>query len=471
MTLVLKFGGSCVGDAGMAAKSLAIIEQTRQRQPAAEGLPVVAVTSALSGVTDLLVGLCDGLGEQQVSRTLGELQARHQALLAELVPAGEVRGAAAASIGERFEKAERLLFGAVYTEELTPRTRDLVLSTGERVAAILLAAALRSRLGDPGGRAVDADAAGMVVSPHHGAAIVQLEESSRRLPSSLRQAGHDGAIPVLTGYFGITPEGHCATLGRNGTDYSAAVTAYVLDAERVEIWKDVDGFLSADPRLVPEAFTIDRLNYDEAEELAYFGARVLHPRAVEVSRARQIPLVIKDLDAPTAPGTLIGPNGAVHAQVLKSVAYLPGLSTIKVSGSACGYEPGTLELIAGTFRQAGVNILSATTSQTCVSLLVSRREMEVAVRALERLTTHGVIQRVETDPHTALVCAVGAGLGSTKGLAARVFTAVARRNINVHLISAGASMVAYHFTVHEDDLTATLRAVHAEFFPSAHQRG
>lgn len=449
---VLKFGGACLASPYMLERVVALLKGAGE---------CAVVVSAIAGVTDEIRKLtASSLNEPRIRAAVAALRQRHLEFVECVIKDIELKRQTIKSVETRFTMMERLLYGAAYTEELTKRVEDYLLSFGERFAVHLVAGALN----DAGVRArpFEADELGILCDSAYGNGTVNLEESRAAAGPRLHEAARSGTIPVVTGYFGRTKGGHTVTFGRSGSDYSAGVLAYIMGAPRIEIWKEVDGFMSADPRMVPEAFTVDTLSYDEAAELAYFGAQVLHPRIVEPARLGNIEIWIKNLMKPEERGTLVH-AAAVKSDPVKSVSYKRGFTVLKVSGSGSGYRPGTMAEITDTVGRAGVNIYSATTSQTCIALLVENRDVERATEALKGILG-GVAQGVETVPSTALVCAVGDGLGHSKGVAARVFSAVASAGVNVNMISAGASMSAFHFTVDEADLERCVRAIHAEFF-------
>lgn len=445
--IVAKFGGACVSSGGMFERIAGLLKADRERK--------AVVVSAVAGVTDALhAALKKPRKESEIAVFVEKLRRQH----AELLPPDDKE--AREWVEARATKLERLLFGITYTEELTPRTRDLILSFGERLSAAVVAGNVRA-LGVEA-TPVEADALGLLCDEEFGNATAKLPETERAAAPKLRNLIEAGQVPVVTGYFGITPEGHIATFGRGGSDYSAAVVGYALKARTVEIWKEVDGFLSADPGIVPGASVLPRLSYDEAAELAYFGAKVLHPRAVQPARERGARLVVKNILRPKEPGTVI--DG--HAQrngTIKSVSFTRDLSTLKVFATGGGYREGAFATISGALQKALINIYSATTSQTCVAFLVDSPAVPLAKKVLKPLVD-GMVESIEVLPDVALVCAVGEGIGYTKGVAARVFRAVAAAGVNVQLISAGASMVAFHFTVDAVDLEKAVRAVHDEFF-------
>lgn len=448
---VAKFGGNCVSRPDMYHRIGKILKEDDSRK--------FVVVSAVAGVTDsLITTITRPREEKEIDLYVAELRRKHLSLL----PKGqEDHGDVAGAVEALCTKLERLLYGVAYTEEITPRTRDFVLSFGERLAAQVVAANLQERGMDAWPH--EADLIGLMTDDNYGNASALLAETRARLAPFLQRQAEAGHVSVITGFFGMSAEGKTATFGRGGSDYSASVVAHALDLNLIEIWKDVGGFMSADPKIVPEAFPLSALSYDEAAELSYFGAKVLHPRAVQPARACGASILLKNIFEPDDPGTRIGPDTVDKTGTVKSVSYVRDLTTLKVYTSGAGFKEGLLAEAATALASAGVNVYSAATSQTCIAFLTEASSVPAAKKALARLTG-GVIERVEIAPHTSLICFVGEGLGYSKGVAARVFRAVADLGVNVQLISAGASMVAYHFTVDTKDLEKAVQAVHREFF-------
>jgi aspartate kinase len=453
---VLKFGGSSLKNGESMQRVGKII--------AADDEWKVVVVSAISGVTESLIQfVSQNRKEEDVETFIKEMEEKHVALLKEAVRDEAVRKAACVKLTEKLLKLERALYGFCYLEELTPRTKDLVQSLGERLSVVLVAAMLQ----ETGVKAlpVDADDLGIITDGAYGEASADLEATRTNICPKIRDMFDRGETPVVTGFFGRTAEGHVTVFGRNGSDYSASIIANALNADSLEIWKDVDGFMSVDPKIVPEAVTIELLSYDEAAELSYFGAQVLHPRTVEPARMKNIPIKVKNVFHPQGAGTVIRPSGVQKAKTIKSISCMKNLSIIKVYGAGAGYKSGVMSEISQSLTDAGVNIYSAATSQTCIALLIDKKEAKMAEKAL-LASKKGVIEKIESHDDLALLCVVGEGLGYEKGIAARVFTAVAKEGVSVGMISAGASMVAYHFTVDRKDLERTTKAIHQEFFGS-----
>jgi aspartate kinase len=415
------------------------------------------VVSAISGVTDSLVAiLAKPREEKEIDLYITELRRNHLGLLPESREDSSV-----AAVDALATKLERLLYGVAYTEEVTPRTQDFVLSFGERLAVQVVAENLR-QLGIDA-RAHEADAIGLISDDTYGNASALLDETRRRLAPFLRRQAQAGDVSVITGFFGLSQEGKTATFGRGGSDYSAAVVAYALELPTIEIWKDVGGFMSADPKVVPEAFPLSALSYDEAAELSYFGAKALHPRSVQPARACGASILLKNIFQPDETGTRIGPDTVDRSGDVKSISYVRDLATLKVFSTGAGPKESLLSEVSTALTDSGTNVYSAATSQTCIALLVDADGVSGAKKALGRLPP-GRLERIEVLPHVSLISFVGEGLGYAHGVAARVFRAVAERGVNVQLISAGASMVAYTFTVDNRDLEKAVQAVHKEFF-------
>ncbi|MGY5876617.1 MAG: aspartate kinase [Candidatus Thorarchaeota archaeon] len=452
---VMKFGGGCLRD----TKSLLKIEEILRTT---EG-PTVIVVSAVYGVTNQIIeGMNEALkSETSISSTIEGIRKRYDDLVQECILSDSIRSEVTTALESKIKKLERLLYGIAYTEEIVDTVRALILSHGERLSAILLAGVLVGR--EREAKALDADEIGIVTEPVCDNATAILPVVKKNLKHHLLPLLERGCIPVVTGYFGCTELGKISTFGRNGSDYSAAVIAHALDAEGLDIWKDVDGFMTADPKMIENARRIEYLSYYEAAELSYFGAQVLHPRTVEPLIDTGITISIRNINAPRSEVTLIHPEGYEEKDVIKSVTYNDGVSVLKVHGAGVGYKPGIIGDIGQRLSQNNVNIYSVITSQTCINLLLDREDSQESLQVLQPLIG-GVIERINVNDDIALIAVVGEGLLKTEGLAARVFSAVAERSINVEMISSGASDVAYYFTVKENDMESAIRAVHDRFF-------
>ena len=456
---ILKFGGSSLKDTGSIRKIARIIAATRE--------PKVVVFSAFSGVTDRLAGFlseCQKRGnENRIKRFVNKLKEEHFLLLKKSVPVRAKQQPAADALNNSFNRLERFLYGVSYVEEISPRSRDLILSFGERFAEAIMSAVL-SYAGVKN-RSFESDTIGMITDGDFGNATVLLPVATKNLRRLLLPLLKSGLTPLVTGFFGCDAESRTTTFGRGGSDYSASVIAYALNARQLEIWKDVDGFMSVSPEIVKQSRLLNVLSYDGAAELAYFGAEILHPRMVEPVMLKNIPIMIRNTFNPTGKGTVIAKDGYEIKGVVKSITYDRNIAVLKIHGAGVGYKLGALQEIVSRISRSGVNIKSVITSQTCINLFVAKDDLE---RAYQSLSASGgqirVIEHLEKVKNIALIGIVGEGLIKTKGLAARVFQSVAEADVNVEMISAGASSVAYYFIVNDKDVTRAVRAIHQEFF-------
>jgi aspartate kinase len=451
---VLKFGGSSLRDGPSMLSVGEIIASDKDEK--------VVVVSAIQGITDSLINFMSAVRkEQEVQTFIRDLRDRHLKILADVAGSMDVKQTAISQLTAQLVRLERILYGIIYLEELTPRTKDLVQSFGERMSVVVMSAMLQDM--GVNGVPVEADELGIITDGTFGNATVDLEPTRMNVAPKIYEMFKRQETPVVTGFFGKTAEGFITLLGRNGTDYSASVIANAIGAETLEIWKDVDGFMSADPKLVPGAVPIPQLSYEEAAELSYFGAKVLHPRTVEPARAKGITIRMKNVFKPACEGTAIIPKGVEGHKTIKSISYMANMATIKVYGAGLGSKSGVMSEISVLLSEAGINVYSAATSQTCISMLIEEKDLTPAEKVLAE-AKKGVVDRIETFRDVALLCLVGEGLGSKVGIAGKVFSTVSASGTNIGLISAGASTTALTFTVKRKDLEKTTRTIHQEFF-------
>jgi aspartate kinase len=335
------------------------------------------------------------------------------------------------------------------------------MSFGERLSVILSAAIFNAN-GIPA-QYLESDRIGIETDYSFMNATAQLAAIRKNLPPYVGPLLKKGVTPLVTGFFGINKDGKVTLFGRNSSDYSAAVIAHGLKADQMEIWKDVDGFMSADPKIVSGATLIDKLSYYEAAELSYFGAKILHPRTVEPLIHDSIPLVIRNIYQPDIQGTRICAEEAVSKAIIKSVTYNKNISVLRIQGAGVGFKPGVISEIGSRLAASGVNIYSIITSQTCINLLIDRKDSKIGYKALLALKD-GLIEVIEHCDDEVVVAAVGAGLKQTPGLAAKIFSAIAAKQINVEMISLGASDVATYFIIKDHNLVAAVNALHSAFF-------
>lgn len=451
----MKFGGASVRDGAALRRVAEIVRTHRSHSP-------LVVTSAMAGVTDAIDEHLDRLvrDESDVPILIDALRAKHTEACRDAIGDPKKREGAIYTIDKTLERLERLLFGISYTEELTPKARDFALTFGERLAVPILSGILT----DIGleSRAFDAEHAKIITDGRYGNATPRLDEIEALYPETLGAYIEWGGIPVVTGFYGVDERGHATVFGRGGSDYVGAVLAYAGNAKVLEIWKDVAGFMTTDPDVIPEARPLEVLSYEEAAELANFGAKVLHPRTVEPVSRKSIPIRVRNARAPDQPGTLIQQDVESAPVILRAVAARGNLAIVKLLGPGMAYTKGIGLRTFSVLTQAGVNVINMAASHAEFALLIDGDDEPAAVKALETIKG-GVIQGVESSPHRALICVVGKGLSETPGSAAAILAAISHAGVNIEMISLGASTIAIDVIVKDDDKEAAIRAVHDAF--------
>lgn len=459
---VVKFGGTSVGDAPRIRKVVEIVRD------AARESDLVVVVSAMSGVTNKLVEAAAhseaGNGEA-VEMIFEELRERHRAAVGALIHSVPVRSRIHHEVEQVFQEGERLCQGTVLLRELTLRARDSIFSLGERLSAPIVAAALA----ESGVSSEAIEATQLVVTDScHGAADPLMDLTRKRCEARLRPLLRQGVTPVVTGFIGATATGTLTTLGRGGSDYSATILGAALDADEVIIWTDVDGLMTADPRLVPDAATIPEISYREAAELAHFGAKVLHPKTISAVIPCGIPLWIRNTFSPELPGTRITPSGPSTDGGVKGLTAISDVALITVGGPGIVGVPDVLGRTFATTASVRANVLliSQSSSQNDICLVVSSSMAERTVDALRREfaqdLAHEKVEHVTLDQTIAIVTVVGKNMRSS-GTVGRTFTALGRDNINVMAIAQGSSECNISFVVSKTDVKAALETTHREF--------
>ena len=460
---VMKFGGTSVGDPSCIARVTEIVAKSARQNP------VVVVVSAMSGVTNRLIeaATCSEAGDRdRASALLQGLREQHAHALESLIHDPETRKRLAPRIEENLRLAQRLCEGTALIHELTPRTLDAISSLGERLSAPLVAGALNEQ----GVLSEAIEATELVVTDsYHGAAEPLMDLTHQRSEARIRPLLQKGIVPVVTGFIGATPDGVLTTLGRGGSDYSATILGGALGADEVIIWTDVNGVLSADPRLVPEARTIPEISYREAAELAYFGAKVLHPKTLRAVMQAGIPVWIRNTFEPENPGTKITPQGRSSSGGVKALTAISDVSLIAVGGPGI---VGLPDVVGRTFSttasvRANVLLISQSSSQNDICFIISSSDAKRTVEALRQQfaqdLAHQTVEHITLDPNIAIVAVVGENMRGTVGMAGRTFSVLGRENVNIIAIAQGSSESNISFVVASNDMKKALLAVHREF--------
>jgi aspartate kinase len=454
--LVMKFGGTSMGSAGRMRVAAALVSEQQAVRP------VVVVVSAMSKITDLLLDTmkhAEAHDEGGLAQNVAILRARHLEAAASL---GLEIGPA---IDDLIAEFERLAGGMFMLGERPARSVDEAVVTGERLSALLLASFLAAE----GVPAEAVNSAGLIVTDSvFGNASPLMDLTGRKAKAVLEPLIDANIVPVATGFNGATIDGRCTTLGRGGSDFSASIISAALDASELWIWTDVDGIMTADPRLVPEARVLAEVSFAEAAELAYNGAKVLHPRTLAPLVEKHIPVWSKNSFAPEKPGTRIVPvlsvsSGARAVTSMRNVALISlepahaGISGVHVLARAMdSLARGNVEVLtisASSYRQSFCFLVRDDELSRTLEILEAGLALELA---------HGYVSPIAVDREVGLLAVVGEGMRGAQGLAGRVFTAISRENVNIMAIAQGSSELTIAIVVRREGLEKAVRAVHAE---------
>jgi bifunctional aspartokinase / homoserine dehydrogenase 1 len=459
--LVMKFGGTSVGSAARIREASRLAADARARRP------VAVVISAMSKITDLLLDTmrhAEAGDRAGMAANLATLRARHEDACRELLPV-ERQAAAMERMSRIIADFERIAGGVAMLGVRPPRSVDDAVAAGERLSSLLMAEYLTAN-GTPA-EAVDA-AKVIVTDAVFGSASPLMAQTREKAGQLLAPLLERGVIPVVTGFNGATADGRPTTLGRGGSDFSASILAAVLDASELWIWTDVDGIMSADPKLAPDAVVLDEITYAEAAELAYNGAKVLHARTLAPLVEKGIPVWSKNSFAPEKPGTKIVPHSsaAIGARAVTSMRKVALVSLEPSSPELSGTQ--VMGRVLEALAHANIEVLGLTSAgyRQNFCFLVTEDELERAGEAIESALAlelaHDYIRPAQVDSNVGLLAVVGEGMQGKPGLAGRVFTAISREGVNIIAIAQGASELTISIVVRRDGLEKAVRAVHAE---------
>ncbi|MFP5204416.1 MAG: lysine-sensitive aspartokinase 3 [Acidobacteriota bacterium] len=450
--VVMKFGGTSVEDPAAIGRTASIVAGR-----VAKGKHPVVVVSAMAKVTDQLLRAADAAARGDRAGALAissRLRSRHRDTAAALVGREAERAALIATVDREFDSLDEILRGLAAILELTPRISDLIVSFGERISSRIVTAAFRER----GTDAAHVDAREVVITDSQfQKAIPRDSLIDRKAPEKLLPLVREGKVPVMGGFIASNEAGITTTLGRGGSDFSGALIGGALNADAIEIWTDVDGIMTSDPRVCPDALRVKTISFEEAAELAYFGAKVLHPATILPAVKRNIPVLVLNSRNAECEGTRIVSLAPHCRSPFKSIAVKKRLSIIDVVASRMLMTHGYLRQIFEIFDKHKCPVDMVSTSEVSVSLTVdSNSQLPLIAADLSKLAD------VKYEGKKALVCMVGEDIRGQSGIAAQVFNAI--RHVNVRMISQGASEINMSFMIEEDDAEEAVRSLHAAFF-------
>ncbi|MCD6347830.1 MAG: aspartate kinase [Bacteroidales bacterium] len=453
MSIVLKIGGSNLHNAKSLRQIAALVRHYNT--------PLILVVSAFNGITDRLYSIIrqEKKTEDQVHSLLDEIRSGFEDILFSELHEPDLQAATLATFNQRLTRLENLLRGIALIGTVPDDVEDEIVSFGERFSSLLINAYLQQD--GYNSKELLPDDIGLFTDGAYHNATVDYQRSAPGLAQSIT----DGYY-VVPGFYGISADRKITVFGRGGSDYSAAAIASCVNAQYLDVWKDVNGYMSGDPTLIDKPVPINALSYTEAAELSYFGAKILHPRTVEPLKTKHIPIRIfsfKQSGDKPSPYTIIGSEESELVHGIKSVTYSDEIRTLTLRGAGVGITPGILSKVTHQLEQRRLNIKSVITTQVAISLLLHESDMDLAHKLISDMGIAGIDIIDESDA-LSLIAAVGEGVLTQPGIAAGIFGAVANEKINVNFISFGASRVAIYFLVKRADRDAALKAIHHQLF-------
>jgi bifunctional aspartokinase / homoserine dehydrogenase 1 len=460
---VMKFGGTSVGDANRIRRAAAIAAHASKERA------IVVVVSAMSSVTNTLIASAGkaATGDEAAAEALTRaLQEKHHETIGNLISDIENRRQLLSEIDALIERAANYCRGCALLGELSPRALDVIAGTGERLTARMTAAVLR----EMGLHGAAFDATDLIVTDEvHGGAHPLAEPTRKKTQAALFRLLEAGGIPVVTGYIAATAKGIPTTLGRGGSDYSATILGAALDASDVIIWTDVNGVLTADPRMVPDAATLDEVSYTEAGELAFFGAKVLHPMTLRPVIESAIPVWIRNSFQPELAGTKITHTVRPAPQGVKAVTATRDVAMIAIAGPGIIGVPDIAARIftASASVHANIVMISQSSSQDSICFVVQAADAAHTEKALRDALYEDVhqhnLEHIKVNRNVAIVAAIGENMSGTPGIAGRVFSTMGKEGINIIAIAQGSSEYNISFLVESSGMEKAVKALHQAF--------
>jgi len=463
MKLVMKFGGVGVADGKSLKRAGGIVSKFRT-----DGHELVIVTSAMYNVTNSLLDAATRAGKGQrehVKRFVEDVRKRHVDSAQIAIDNEEVLDRVVRTIESKCDDLKNILLGIAHIGELTPRSKDLVIGYGERFSAPILQGVLED-LGIES-QSLTGGEAGIVTDDHFGGAEPLMNVTTLEVRQVMDPLLEKGIVPVVSGFIASTQDGTHTTLGRGGSDFTASIIGAAIRADEVWVWKDVDGLMTANPKIAHDARMIDRISFSEAMELAHFGAQVIHPKALESAARFQLPFRVKSFGKLDGDGTLIVKEATVKdGDVVKAITNIDDVDLITVSGASMVGTPRlaarVLEIL--TDEDVDVLLISQSSSEENITLAIPKNDGSRAQNALElSLLGSKQVREVSIEAGLSIVAVVGAGMKGTPGVAARVFATMAAHNINIRAIAQGSSELNISFIIKKQDAAEAIKALHNDF--------
>ena len=461
MKLVLKFGGtslSSVKDIQNVAKTVGDLSNDNK---------IVVVCSAVDGTTDELIQISEYIKKQNkkdANRILARISQKHKQFTTHLVTDPKIQKSLLNKMKSDLSELEELIHGLLLLGEVTARSFDYLISFGEKLSINLVSFSLQqiTKKSIP----LSGQQAGIVTDSNFGESRPLMDTTRIRLSKTIQDLFNKKTIPVVGGFAGADQHGNTTTFGRGGSDYTATIIASCIDADEIWLMSDVDGLMTADPKLVKDAKLLKEVSYAEAIEMAQFGAKQIHPRTFEPIVSKKIPMRIRNTFDLKNLGTVVTASPSTKTKkTVKCTSAIRNIGLIDLTGGILFAAPGTAAKIFTLLADINVNVMmvSSNPSESSISIIVKKSDLDRAVNALEMSLLGKTIKKINTTPNVSIIAVIGSGMSGTVGVASKVFSAVQKRNVNVIMIAQGSSELNLAFVVKDNDCKSVIQSLHEEF--------
>ena len=461
MKLVLKFGGTSLASVKDIQNVTNIVSELSNENE------IVIVCSAVDGITDDLIHISEQIkkvNKKEANRVLAKISQKHKQFTTHIVTDSKIQKTLLDKMKSDLSELEELVHGLLLLGEVTPRSFDYLASFGEKLSINLVSFALQQlkKKSVP----LSGKQAGIVTDSNFGESRPLMDTTKIRLSKTIQDLFDKNTIPVVGGFSGADQHGNTTTFGRGGSDYTATIIASCIDADEIWLMSDVDGLMTADPKLVNDAKLLKEVSYAEAVEMAQFGAKQIHPRTFEPLVSKKIPMRIRSTFDLANTGTIVTASpSAATKKTVKCASAIRNIGLVDLTGGVLFAAPGTAAKIFTLLADINVNVMmvSSNPSESSISIIVKKIDLDRAVNALEMSLLGKTVKKIVTTPNVSIIAVIGSGMSGTVGIASKVFSAVQKRNVNVIMIAQGSSELNLAFVVKDNDCKPVIEALHEEF--------
>ena len=461
MKLVLKFGGTSLASVKDIQNVTNIVSELSNENE------IVIVCSAVDGITDDLIHISEQIkkvNKKEANRVLAKISQKHKQFTTHIVTDSKIQKTLLDKMKSDLSELEELVHGLLLLGEVTPRSFDYLASFGEKLSINLVSFALQQlkKKSVP----LSGKQAGIVTDSNFGESRPLMDTTKIRLSKTIQDLFDKNTIPVVGGFSGADQHGNTTTFGRGGSDYTATIIASCIDADEIWLMSDVDGLMTADPKLVNDAKLLKEVSYSEAVEMAQFGAKQIHPRTFEPLVSKKIPMRIRSTFDLANTGTIVTASpSAATKKTVKCASAIRNIGLVDLTGGVLFAAPGTAAKIFTLLADINVNVMmvSSNPSESSISIIVKKSDLDRAVNALEMSLLGKTVKKIVTTPNVSIIAVIGSGMSGTVGIASKVFSAVQKRNVNVIMIAQGSSELNLAFVVKDNDCKSVIQALHEEF--------